>query len=218
MDTSVAKLRVFLADDHRLIIEAVTAALETDGEFVIVGSTTDATKITTLVAECKPDVVVLDVRMPLLDGITCLNRIRQRDPAVKVVMLSASEEPALAAQALEAGASAFVLKQIDPRDLGAVLRQAVTGSVFQTIGVSSSEASSRHASQAGLTPKEQEVLTALARGLSNRQIAKELWLAEQTVKFHLSNIYRKLEVSNRTEAVQHALRHGYISNPIFQEA
>ena len=180
-------------------------------------STTDATKIVGLVTETTPDVVVLDVRMPLLDGIACLNRIKQRSPNVKVVMLSASEDPTLAAQALEGGASAFVLKQIDPRDLGSVLRQVVNGTVFQTDRRAATLSSSRQATEAGLTAKEQEVLAALARGLSNQQIAKELWLAEQTVKFHLSNIYRKLEVRNRTEAVQHAVRRGFVSNPIFHE-
>jgi len=213
----MAKLRILLADDHRLMIEAVRVALEADGDFEVVGFTTDATKIVGLVSETSPDVVVLDVRMPLLDGIACLNRIRQRSPEVKVVMLSASEDPTLAAQALEGGASAFVLKQIDPRDLGSVLRQVVNGTVFQTVGVPAALSSSRQATEAGLTAKEQEVLAALARGLSNQQIAKELWLAEQTVKFHLSNIYRKLEVRNRTEAVQHAVRRGFVSNPIFHE-
>jgi len=213
----MAKLRILLADDHRLMIEAVRVALEADGDFDVVGWTTDATKIVGLVSETSPDVVVLDVRMPLLDGIACLNRIRQRSPNVKVVMLSASEDPTLAAQALEGGASAFVLKQIDPRDLGSVLRQVVNGTVFQTVGVPATQSSSRQATAAGLTAKEQEVLAALARGLSNQQIAKELWLAEQTVKFHLSNIYRKLEVRNRTEAVQHAVRRGFVSNPIFHE-
>jgi DNA-binding NarL/FixJ family response regulator len=214
----VTKFRVVLADDHRLMIDAVTVALESDGDFDVVGTTTDATKVVGLVAESTPDIVVLDVRMPLLDGIACLGRIRNRDPNVKVVMLSASEDPTLASQALENGASAFILKQIDPRDLAGVLRQVVKGTVFQTVGVPASESSSRQAAEAGLTAKEQEVLAALARGLSNQQIAKELWLAEQTVKFHLSNIYRKLEVRNRTEAVQHAVRRGFVSNPIFSES
>src|SRR5439155_19954710 len=86
---NVAKLRVVLADDHQLMIEAVRVALESDGDFEVVGATTDATKIVGLVAETSPDVVVLDVRMPLLDGITCLNRIHHRHPDVKAVMLSA---------------------------------------------------------------------------------------------------------------------------------
>ena len=160
----MAKLRILLADDHRLMIEAVRVALEEDGDFEVVGWTTDATKIVSLVTDTTPDVVVLDVRMPLLDGIACLNRIKQRAPTVKVVMLSASEDPTLASQALEGGASAFVLKQIDPRDLGSVLRQVVNGTVFQTIGVPATLSSSRQATEAGLTAKEQEVLAALARG------------------------------------------------------
>ena len=184
-------MKVLLADDHRLMIEAVRGALEEDGEFDVVGWTTDATKIVAR-TEKTPDVVVLDVRMPLLDGIACLNRIKQRAPGREGRDALGLRDPTLAAQALEGGASAFVLKQIDPRDLGSVLRQVVNGTVFQTVGVPATLSSSRQATEAGLTAKEQEVLAALARGLSNEQIAKELWLAEQTVKFHLSNIYRKL--------------------------
>jgi len=115
----------------------------------------------------------------------------------------------LAKDAAEAGV------EIDPRDLGSVLRQVVNGTVFQTVGVPATLSSSRQATEAGLTAKEQEVLAALARGLSNQQIAKELWLAEQTVKFHLSNIYRKLDAANRTEAVRLAYQRGIIDNPIY---
>ncbi len=209
-------MRVLLADDHRLMIEAVRVALDADEDFEVVGTTTDATTVLPLVAETSPDVVVLDVRMPRLDGITCLRRIRERHPDVAVVMLSASEEPAIMSEALQNGASAFVLKHIDPRDLASVLRQALAGTVFQSAGAYGGSTDAL-AAGAGLTPKELQVLQALARGLQNQQIAQELWLAEQTIKFHLSNVYRKLGVRNRTEAVQQAVRRGLISNPLLQE-
>jgi DNA-binding NarL/FixJ family response regulator len=212
-----ASIRVLLVDDHEVVRLGLRAMFELEADLRVVGEAADGDEAVAQAERLAPDVVVLDVRMPLLDGITCLNRIHHRHPDVKVVMLSASEDPMLAAQALEGGASAFVLKQIDPRDLGGVLRQVVHGTVLQTVGVPASLSSSRQAAEAGLTAKEQEVLQALARGLSNQQIAKELWLAEQTVKFHLSNIYRKLDVRNRTEAVQQAVRRGFVSNPIFHE-
>ena len=216
-DCGLAKLRVLLADDHALMLEAVRVALDGDGDFEIVGATTEATKILALVKESEPQVVVLDVRMPHLDGITCLKRIRAGFPDVVVIMLSASEEPTVIKEAMDNGARAFVLKHIDPRDLGAVIRQAIVGSVFQSTSVFANAAATM-AEAAGLTGKEHDVLNLLSAGLSNSEIAKELWLSPQTVKFHLSNVYRKLDVKSRTAAVQTAQSKGLIRNPLLQEA
>jgi DNA-binding NarL/FixJ family response regulator len=212
----VAKTRVLLADDHRLILEAVRFALEEDGGFEVVGLASDATKILPLIAELLPEVVVLDVAMPRLDGITCLKRIRTAFPDVVVVVLSASEDPAVSKEAIELGARAFVLKHHDPAELGNIIRQAIEGSVFQSDGVFA-EASATIAAEAGLTVKELQILNLLSTGRTNSEIAAELWIAEQTVKFHLSNIYRKLGAKGRTAAVQAAERRGLISNPLLRE-
>ena len=212
----MAKTKVLLVDDHRLMLEAVRFALDEDGAFEIVGATTESTKVLPLVAELSPDVVVLDVRMPQLDGITCLKRIRAGFPNVVVVMLSASEDPTVLREALDNGAHGFVLKHLDPRDLAGVIRQALEGNVFQSAAVFA-EAAATRAAEAGLTVKEHEILNLLSTGLTNAEIAKELWVAEQTVKFHLSNVYRKLKVTGRTAAVETARRHGLITNPLLQE-
>jgi DNA-binding NarL/FixJ family response regulator len=204
-------------DDHRLMLEAVRFALEEDGDFEIVGATTESTKVQGLVAELRPDVVLLDVRMPQLDGITCLKRIHAAFPEVVVVMLSASEDQAVIAAAMENGATGFVLKHLDPRELGGVIRQALGGVVFKSAGLFA-EASATLAAEAGLTVKEHQILNLLSTGLSNAAIAKELWVADQTVKFHLSNIYRKLKVKGRTAAVEAARQRGLITNPLLQEA
>jgi DNA-binding NarL/FixJ family response regulator len=213
----VAKTKVLIADDHRLMLEAVRAALEEDGDFEVVGVTSDSTKVLTLVAGLKPDVLVLDVRMPQMDGITCLKRVRARFPETAVVMLSASEDAGILREAIEHGAAAFVLKHIDPRDLGGVLRQALDGTVFQSAGIFA-DAGMAVAASAGLTSKEHEILNLLSSGMSNQQIAIKLWVAEQTVKFHLTNIYRKLDVKNRTAAITKARSLGLITNPLLQEA
>ncbi len=213
----MAKTKILIVDDHRLMLEAVSAALELDGDFEIVGATAEGTKVLSLVGQLVPDVVVLDVRMPLVDGLTCLKRIRAAFPAVVVVMLSASEDKTIIREAMDNGARAFVLKHLDPRDLGAVIRQALNGTVFQSTGVFA-DASATIAAEAGLTAKEHDILNLLSTGLSNAAIAKELWVAEPTVKFHLSNIYRKLEVRGRTAAVQAARSKGLITNPLLQEA
>jgi DNA-binding NarL/FixJ family response regulator len=151
--------------------------------------------------------VLLDLRMPKMDGLTCLSRIRKEFPEMKVAILSVSQDPEQIQTALKRGANAFIVKTIDPDDLAGALRQALDGNVFTTAGVTE-DPGERAARDAGLTERELGIVRAVARGLSNEAIAKELWVAEQTVKFHLTNIYRKLGVANRTEAARYAFEHG----------
>jgi DNA-binding NarL/FixJ family response regulator len=207
-------MRVVIADDHRLMLDGVRRALEADGSFEIVGETQSGTQVLPIVSQTKPDVVVLDVRMPQMDGLACLDEIKRRFPEIKVVMLSASTSPDLIETALRRGASAYVLKSVDPSDLPSTLRQAVSGTVFSTVGLPA-EADSSTVKAAGLTERETGILKALARGLSNDEIAKELWVTQQTVKFHLTNIYRKLGVKNRTEATRYAYQQGLVESPVF---
>ena len=132
-------------------------------------------------------------------------------PDVKVAILSVSQDPELIQTALKRGASAYIVKSIAPEDLAAALRQALDGNVFTTAGVTE-DPGERAARDAGLTDRELVIVRAVARGLSNEAIAKELWVAEQTVKFHLTNIYRKLGVSNRTEAARYAFEQGLVDH------
>ena len=210
----MASIRVVIADDHRLMLEAIKTALEPADDIEIVGEAMSGSQVLPLIAKTDPDLVVLDVRMPEMDGLACLDRIRQRYPRVRVVMLSAADDRQLIEAALNRGASAFVLKHIDPRDLASALRQACDGSVYRTLG-EPPETDGAAAREAGLTAGELRILTALAAGRSNKEIAKELWLSDQTVKFHLRNIYRKLGVANRTEASRFAYQHGLVANPVF---
>lgn len=212
----MAALRVVIADDHRLMLEAIKVALEQAPDIEVVGEALSGNQVLPLVGRTDPDLVVLDIRMPEMDGLTCLDRLRQRYPRVKVVMLSAADDRQLIETALSHGASAFILKHIDPRDLASALRQACDGSVFRTLGEAPQNDVSA-AKDAGLTSSEVRVLKAMAVGHSNKEIAKELWLSEQTVKFHLRNIYRKLDVANRTEASRFAYQHGLIENPYLAE-
>ncbi len=210
-------MKVLLADDHRLILDAVRRTLEEDGGFEIVGETQNGAQVLPLVSQTKPDLVLLDVRMPQMDGLACLDEIKRRHPDVKVVMLSASTGQDLVETALRRGASAYVIKSVDPTDLPATLRQAAAGTVFSAVGTTQEATDDATAKSAGLTDRETAVLRALAQGLSNDEIAKELWVAQQTVKFHLTNIYRKLGVKNRTEATRAAYRLGLAESPLLQE-
>jgi DNA-binding NarL/FixJ family response regulator len=202
-------LRVLLADDHKLVLEAVTHALEKADDFTVVATTNSGAKVADLVARHRPDIVVMDLRMPEVDGLQALDQIRARDSSIKVVMLSASDSPAEIQSALARGANGFILKSVNPVDLPSALRQIHEGTVFHP-GMQGSVPTSA-AEAVGLTDREVTLVRALARGLSNKQIGQELWITEQTVKFHLSNIYRKLDVSNRTGAVRWAHESGLAS-------
>jgi DNA-binding NarL/FixJ family response regulator len=200
-------MRVLIADDHRLILQSVRRALEEAEGFDVVGEAHNGGQVLPLVARTKPDVVILDLRMPQVDGLACLEAIRKHHPDVKVVMLSVSTDRDLIKTVLKRGASAYIVKSVDPADLPSAVRQAVEGTVYSAIGLPEEDEGSA-AKAAGLTEREIVILQALARGLSNEAIGKELWVAEQTVKFHLTNVYRKLGVSNRTEAVRYAFQRG----------
>ena len=200
------RIRVALADDHRLVLEAVRATLEEDGDFEVVAAAESARQLLSGLPCASPDIVVLDVEMPGTDGFACLRELRERHPRVKVVMLSCHDEPRFAQRALRLGASAYVRKLVDPRDLASVLRQAVEETVASQPAALQEDEQPDHAA-ALLTASELAVLRALARGLVNKQIAADLSIAPQTVKFHLTNVYRKLGVANRTEAIRFAFQH-----------
>ena len=207
------RLKVLVVDDHRLMLEAIRVQLEREDDISVVGCVDSGETVVALVGQTGPDVVLLDVRMPGMDGLTVLEQLQARYPSIAVVMLSGIEDPALVRAALERGAAAFVLKGIDPRDLAGAVRQVTRGTIFRAldrprVGTLSA------LEEAGLSPRELSILKALESGGSNREIAERLFVAEQTVKFHLTNIYRKLGVSSRTEAVHYAYEHGLVERPL----
>ncbi len=206
-------MRVVIADDHELMLAGVRRALENDGGFEIVGETRNGADVAAIVDRVLPDLVLLDVRMPNVDGLACLDAIKSRHPDMKVVMLSASQDEQLIESALRRGASAYLVKNIDVGDLPSTLRQALEGNIYRPVG-GSLESEPRGPRAAGLTDREISILTALSRGLSNDEIAKEFWVARQTVKFHLTNVYRKLGVRNRAEAMRKAYSFGLVEQPL----
>jgi DNA-binding NarL/FixJ family response regulator len=208
------RLKIVIADDHQLMLAALRLALEPASDIVVVGEAQSGTQVLPLVHQHSPDVALIDIRMPGMDGLRCLEQLKQRFPHVKTIAISGIEDPQVIHAALERGASAFILKSIDPRDLPAAIRQTVDETVFRTLGGGGTPAVDVSAKDLGLSERELTILRALAGGLSNKQIAKQLWLAEQTVKFHLTNIYRKLEVGSRTEAIRSAYEHGLVENPL----
>ena len=205
------RIRVLLADDQPIFIEGVRKVLDAVDDIELVGAADSEAKLLPAIGNSQPDFVLMDFLNASLDGLTCLERVRTRYPDVRVALISAVREPGVIESALRRGACAFVLKTIDPNDLAGVIHQVMNGTVFRAADVVE-PAPAEAARPAGLTEREASILQALARGLSNEAIAKELWITKQTVKFHLRNIYRKLDVSNRTEAVRYAYQHSLASN------
>jgi DNA-binding NarL/FixJ family response regulator len=210
-------MKVLIADDHRLMVEGVKRALAEAGDFEVIGEASNGAQVLPLVSRLRPDMVLLDLRMPQVDGLQCLAEIRERFPKTKVVILSVSTDPEVIQAVLKRGAAAYIVKSVNPADLPSALRQAAEGTVFTAIGLPEDGASAA-AKEIGLTERELVILDALARGLSNSAIGKELWVAEQTVKFHLTNIYRKLGASNRTEAVRRAYELGLVESPLYRNS
>jgi DNA-binding NarL/FixJ family response regulator len=203
-------LRVVVVDDHRLVLEAVRAALMGEEEIEVVGETTLGREAPALAAREAADIVLLDLRMPDVDGFALIEELVGTGRGLKVVVLSGVDDPDAARQSLDRGASAFASKHIDPRDLAAILRQVAEGTVVSHNVGAAEDRRERAARGFGLTGRETQILTALGTGRANKQIAFELGVTEQAVKYHLTNVYRKLGAQNRVEALRFAAERGLL--------
>lgn len=196
----MANLRVVVADDQTLMREAVRIVLEAEDGMTVVGEAASGAALLVLLKRVDADVALVDLAMPPLDGIELLERIRSEHPAIKAVVLSGTDDPRHVAAALRRGA-AFVLKSVNPSDLPAIIRQVVDGTTFVPVP---GDVESRADARGALSDRELAVLVELAEGRTNQEIAGRLWVSKETVKFHLRNIYRKLDVSSRTDAIRFA--------------
>jgi len=199
---------VLLADDHPLMLDGIAKALSRADDVEVVGRASSGAEALALAARTAPDVVLLDLRMPAMDGFACIPQLKRRSPATRVIVLSASTEPRDVRSALRLGADAYVVKSVNPADLASVIRQTHEGTTFTAFAPDG--ATETDGAGDGLTDRELAILRALASGLSNDGIGRRLWVSEQTIKFHLRNIYRKLGVANRTEAARYAHEAGLI--------
>ncbi|MBX9921018.1 MAG: response regulator transcription factor [Mycolicibacterium frederiksbergense] len=211
-------LRLVLVDDHEMVIEGLKAMLHTFGDRVeVVGQAIGADHAVTVVQELQPDIVLCDVRMQGSSGLDLCLALRERDPDRKVVMLSVYDDEQYLFQALRVGASGYLLKSISSDELVRQLEFAHRGqtAIDPSMAARAADTAARlqrdefwPGVRQGLTQRESEILSYVVSGLSNRGIAGKLVIGEETVKTHLSSIYRKLGVSDRTGAVATALREG----------
>jgi DNA-binding NarL/FixJ family response regulator len=201
-----------LLDDQPIWLDALERVLTNLGIVPVAKLTTPADALRAI-GEQQPDLFILDTdsKGATPDGLTCLREAIGRVPTLKAVVISASDEPERIEAALGAGALAYVLKHAQPEDLVAAIRQTFSRSLYFAGGQGGqSQTSSFEADSAGLTRREREILEYVAEGSTNGEVARALWVTEQTVKFHLANIFRKLDVTNRTQASRWAHTHGLL--------
>jgi DNA-binding NarL/FixJ family response regulator len=195
-------IRLFVADDHGLMVEAIRFALGREPDLVVVGHATMGDEVARSVARTRPDVVLLDIRLPDVDGLTVLGQLRKEHPSVKVVMLSGISDPAVEREALALGAAGYLGKGAELDSIAACIRRLASGGPSRR---SSRAAGGPHDE---LSSREREILELVSRGRSNPEIAQALWVSEQTVKYHLTKIYRRLGVEGRAGAIRYAFEHG----------
>lgn len=206
--------RVLLADDHKLLLEAFQKLLEP--EFDVVGTVTDGRSLLAAAPNLKPDVIVVDISMPMLNGLEAGRRLKKSLPTARLVFLTMNQDVALAAEAFNLGASAFLVKSSAASELRHALRVALRGKTYMTplLGEETPEKLARRRQRRGrvdLTERQREILQLLAEGHSMKQVAAALDIAERTVAFHKYRLMAQLQIRSSAELVQYALKHGLVS-------
>jgi len=209
-------IRILIADDHPIVREGLSAVLETQPDFEIVGEASSGAQAVERAAELRPDVILLDLELPVMDGVAALRAIRAADPAAKVIIFTAFDTDERILGAVQAGAQGYLLKGAPREELfqairvvhegGSLLQPVVAARLMRQVSAAATAPDLPEA----LTERELEVLHLLAKGRQNKEIANELVISERTVKFHVSAILAKLGVGNRTEAVSRAAQLGLV--------
>jgi two-component system NarL family response regulator len=211
------RVRVLIADDHALFRRGLIMVLESEPDIEVVAEAQDGAEVIAKTEEFVPDVVLMDVRMPKLNGIEAARTIREMVPSVKIVMLTVSDEEDDLFDAIKAGANGYLLKEISIEEVADAIRSVTTGQSLLSPSMASKllnefNALAKQADEKPrlaaprLTTRELEVLKLVAQGMSNRDVAEQLFIAENTVKNHVRNILEKLQLHSRMEAVVYAVR------------
>ena len=204
-------IRVLVVDDHPVVRQGLRTFLDLQPDITVVGEASDGASCVAAAAELHPDVILLDLRMPGSDGVEALHGLRELGLPARALVITSFTEPAAVLPAVRAGAAGYVYKDVDPPALAAAIRAVHAWHVLLHPDVAAVLATgTRSADAAHLTARERDVLVEVAHGRSNREIARELGLAEKTVKTHMSAILTKLGVQDRTQAALFAVRSGLV--------
>jgi DNA-binding NarL/FixJ family response regulator len=206
-------IRVLVVDDHAVLRDGICSLLAAHSDLLVVGQAADGVEALDQLAAARPDIVVMDISMPRMDGLEATRQIKARAPEVRVLILTQYESREYVLPLLKAGAAGYILKKAGGAELvnairtvaatGAFLHPSVTRAVMDQVSQS-------EVPQAHLTPREKQVLTLIAEGLSSREIAVRLSVSEKTVLVHRTNLMEKLNIHNRAELVRYAIREGFI--------
>jgi DNA-binding NarL/FixJ family response regulator len=214
----MSKIKVIIADDHALFREGTRGLIDQEKDMEVVGEASDGEEAVKLVGELQPHVVLMDIAMPKVNGIEATGRIKSGQPATAVLILTAYDNDQYIVALLEAGAAGYLLKNVGGKELinairavhagEAVLHPAIAQKVFSRFG--NEPAAGDAARPEEVSEREMEILRLAAKGLSNQDIADKLFVSRRTVQAHLANIFRKMDVGSRTEAVLKAMRRGWL--------
>ncbi|WP_295851792.1 response regulator transcription factor [uncultured Microbacterium sp.] len=200
-------IRVLVADDHSMVREGLSSVLAAEGDIEVVATATNGAEAVALVGTTGIDVVVMDVSMPVMDGIAATRAVRQEHPRVRVLVLTSFGDRDQVRRAIAAGATGYQLKDAEPADLRAAVRSVAQGHTPLDPRVAGALLPDAAASGNGLSVREEEVLRLVANGLANKQVATALGISERTVKAHLGNVFRQIGVADRTSAALWARDH-----------
>ena len=209
------KIRVAIVDDHALIREGIKKLLELEDHFEIVALASDGFEALDAIKRHKPDVVLLDINMPNMNGIDCLKKIKEQYSETKVIILTIHEDADYLIETVNIGAEGYILKDADVSSLMKAIQNVVNGEVYihptlSGILIKEYKRKEKHIEDVignNLTKREFEVIRLISKGHNNKEIATELFISEKTVKNHVSNIFKKIKVTDRTQAALYAIKH-----------
>ena len=211
------KIRVLIADDHSLVRKGLKQILELEKDFEVIGQAADGRQAIEMTTSLKPDVVLMDINMPIINGLKAIKMLKKNNTSARIIVLTIHEDKEYLLETIRMGAAGYIMKDAEVEHLIEAIKMVYRGKIYIQSNLTSdiikefdslpNSAVINKADENGLTQRESEVLMLISEGLSNREIADTLYISEKTVKNHVSNIFKKLDVCDRTQAAIYAIKH-----------